>query len=61
MWDFLAALGVVLVLEGLVYGGMPNLAKRMGAEVTQLPESALRVGGLIAMLAGVLIVWLVRG
>lgn len=61
MWDFLAALGVVLVLEGLVYGGMPNLAKRMAVEVTQMPESALRTGGVIAMLAGVLIVWLVRG
>lgn len=61
MEDFLAALGLVLVLEGLVYGGTPGLAKRLAAEVTQMPESALRTGGLIAMAAGVIIVWLVRG
>ena len=61
MHDFLAALGLVLVIEGLVYGGMPGLAKRMAAEVKSIPESALRIGGIAAMVVGVLIVWLVRG
>ena len=61
MSDFLAALGLVLVIEGLVYGGFPHLAKRMGTEVQGLPESALRIGGLGAIAAGVFIVWLVRG
>ena len=61
MSDLLAAFGLVLVLEGLVYGGMPNFAKRLAAEVTAVPEGALRVGGLIAIAAGVGIVWLVRG
>lgn len=59
--DFVAALGLVLVLEGLVYGGAPNLAKRLAAEVTQMPESTLRIGGLLAMVAGVALVWFVRG
>lgn len=61
MGDFLAALGLVLVLEGLVYGGMPNLAKRLASEMMQMPESTLRLGGLAAMVAGIVIVWLVRG
>lgn len=61
MHDFLAALGLVLVIEGLVYGGMPGLAKRMAEEVKNMPESALRIGGIAAMIVGVLIVWLVRG
>ena len=61
MHDFLAALGLVLVIEGLVYGGMPGLAKRMAAEVKSIPETALRIGGIAAMVVGVLIVWLVRG
>lgn len=61
MSDFLAALGLVLVIEGLVYGGFPHLAKRMGAEVQGLPEGALRIGGLGAIAAGVFIVWLIRG
>ena len=61
MGDFLAAVGLVLVIEGLVYGGFPHLAKRMGAEVQGLPENVLRIGGLGAIAAGVFIVWLVRG
>lgn len=61
MADFLAALGLVLVIEGLVYGGFPQLAKRLGAEVQGMPENMLRVGGLGAIAVGVFIVWLVRG
>ena len=61
MHDFLAALGLVLVIEGLVYGAMPGLARRMAEDVKRMPETALRIGGIAAMVAGVLIVWLVRG
>ena len=61
MTDFLVAIGLVLVVEGLVYGGFPHLAKRMGAEVQGLPENVLRIGGLGAIAAGVFVVWLVRG
>jgi uncharacterized protein YjeT (DUF2065 family) len=59
--DFLAAIGLVLVIEGLVYGGFPHLAKRLGGEVQATPENVLRIGGLAAMACGVFIVWLVRG
>jgi uncharacterized protein len=59
--DFLAALGLVLVIEGLVYGGFPQLAKRLGAEMQGMPENTLRLGGLGAIALGVLVVWLVRG
>ena len=61
MQDFLAALGLVLVIEGLLYGGFPAFAKRMAAEATQAPENLLRIAGLIAIAAGVFIVWLARG
>lgn len=61
MSDFIAALGLVLVVEGLVYGGMPGLAKRLAAQVTDMPENTLRGAGVAAMVAGVVIVWLVRG
>ncbi len=59
--DFLAALGLVLVFEGLLYGGLPRLAKRLAADVIDMPEGAMRGVGLVVMAAGVLIVWLVRG
>jgi uncharacterized protein YjeT (DUF2065 family) len=59
--DFLAALGLVLVIEGLLYGGFPQLARRLGAEMQAMPENMLRVGGLASVAVGVLVVWLVRG
>jgi len=59
--DFLAAIGLVLVVEGLVYGGFPALAKRLASEVLGTPENVLRVAGLCSIAAGVGIVWLVRG
>ena len=61
MSDFLAAIGLVLVVEGLVYGGFPGLAKRLAAEVLSTPENILRIAGLVSIAAGVGIVWLVRG
>ncbi|TIO09255.1 DUF2065 family protein [Mesorhizobium sp.] len=61
MQDFLAAIGLVLVVEGLVYGGFPGLAKKLAGEVLSMPESALRIAGLVAIAAGVGLVWLVRG
>jgi uncharacterized protein YjeT (DUF2065 family) len=59
--DFLAALGLVLVIEGLLYGGFPQLARRLGAEMQAMPENMLRIGGLASVVLGVLVVWLVRG
>ncbi|OBQ86787.1 MULTISPECIES: DUF2065 domain-containing protein [unclassified Mesorhizobium] len=61
MQDFLAAIGLVLVIEGLVYGGFPALARKLAAEVLSLPENVLRIAGLAAIAIGVAIVWLVRG
>ncbi|RWB77799.1 MAG: DUF2065 domain-containing protein [Mesorhizobium sp.] len=60
MQDFLAAIGLVLVIEGLVYGGFPALARKLAAEVLSMPENVLRIGGLVAIAVGVGIVWLVR-
>jgi len=54
-------MGLVLVVEGLVYGGFPRLAKKLAAEVLAMPEQTLRVIGLCSITAGVVVVWLVRG
>ncbi|MFC5585671.1 DUF2065 domain-containing protein [Nitratireductor kimnyeongensis] len=61
MSDFIAALGLVLVIEGLVYGGMPRLARKLAEQVLEMPDSALRTAGISAMVLGVALVWLVRG
>lgn len=61
MGDLVAALGLVLVIEGVIYGGFPGLARRLATEVLATPENVLRYGGIAAVAAGVLIVWLARG
>lgn len=61
MAEFITAIGLLLVAEGLLSGGFPNLAKRLAAEVVQMPENTLRVAGVGAMAAGVVVVWLVHG
>lgn len=61
MSDLLVAIGLVLVVEGLVYGAFPALAKRLATEVLGTPETALRIAGVGAIAIGVAIVWLVRG
>lgn len=54
-------MGLVLVIEGLVYGGFPGLARKLATEVLSMPVNALRIAGLAAIAIGVGIVWLVRG
>lgn len=61
MQDFIAAVGLVLVIEGLLYGGFPAFARRIAAEATQAPDNVLRIAGLVAIAGGVFIVWMVRG
>lgn len=60
--DYLfTAFGLLLVVEGLIYGGFPNAAKRLARELLEMPESVLRISGVLAMAAGVVIVWLAHG
>jgi uncharacterized protein YjeT (DUF2065 family) len=61
MSDFMAALGLVFVIEGLVFAAFPAQAKRAMESVLETPETALRVIGIGSAVAGVIMVWLVRG
>ncbi len=61
MPDFLAALGLVFVIEGLIFAAFPAQAKRAMQSVMETPEARLRVIGLSSALIGVVVVWLVRG
>lgn len=60
MQDLLVAIGLVLVLEGVMYAAAPDAMKRMIAQMLVVPSGSLRAAGLVAMAAGVLLVWLVR-
>jgi uncharacterized protein YjeT (DUF2065 family) len=61
MTDFLAALGLVFVIEGLVFAAFPGPAKRAMASVMETPEPYLRAIGIGSAVVGLILVWLVRG
>jgi uncharacterized protein len=61
MTDFLAALGLVFVIEGLVFAAFPQAAKRAVTTMTQTPDQGLRLVGLLSAAMGLVILWLVRG
>jgi uncharacterized protein len=61
MSDFLAALGLFFVIEGICLAAFPLSAKRAMAAVLAMPDSPLRVAGIVSAVVGLIIVWLVRG
>ena len=61
MTDLLAAGGLVLVIEGLLWAAAPQLGLRLLMAAARTPEATLRVMGTAAVAAGIIIVWLVRG
>jgi uncharacterized protein YjeT (DUF2065 family) len=55
--DLIVALGLVLVIEGILYGGLPRFAKRLAAEMLTIPDSTLRIADIGAAVLGLVIVW----
>jgi uncharacterized protein YjeT (DUF2065 family) len=60
MADFVAALGLVFMIEGLVFAAFPTHAKKAVLSVLETPEQSLRIIGLGSALAGLLLVALAR-
>jgi uncharacterized protein len=60
MWDFIAALGLVLAIEGLLFAALPNVAKEALRNAAETPVDRMRLVGIISAIAGVALVWLAR-
>jgi hypothetical protein len=58
--EFLAALALVCVLEGLLPFLYPAATRRVFTRLLELSDRDLRVGGLCSMIAGVLMLFLAR-
>jgi len=54
------AIGLILVLEGVLYALFPEGMQRMMAQMLTLPPASLRRAGLIFAVAGCVIVWVVK-
>lgn len=61
MSDFLTALALVLVIEGLIYAIMPETMKHMVEQVLALPSDRLRLIGVLLAAIGVMFTWIIRG
>lgn len=61
MADFVVALGLVFVIEGLVFAAFPEHAKRAMTSVLEAPDASLRVVGIGSAVAGLLLIWVMRG
>ncbi|MDD7910352.1 MULTISPECIES: DUF2065 domain-containing protein [Pseudovibrio] len=60
MSDLIVALGLVLVIEGIVYALAPTHMKDIFLKMQEVPEQTLRIGGLVAIAIGFVVVWFVR-
>lgn len=60
MSELVTAIGLVLIIEGLVYAVLPGRFKEVMARLDQVPDETLRMGGVVAVALGVAIVWLAR-
>ena len=56
----LTALGLVLVIEGLLYALVPAQLKSMMLALQQLSDDQLRIGGVAVLATGVATVWIVH-
>lgn len=58
--DLLSALALMLVVEGILPFLSPNALRRTLLTLGQMDDRSLRVIGLVSMLSGVLLLYLVR-
>ncbi len=61
MADFLTALALVLVIEGVFMALFPHRLRQVLEMLDAVRPEVLRVGGLSAAAVGVLLVWWLRG
>ena len=58
--DLLAAVSILLVLEGLLPFLNPSATRRVFEQLARMSERELRVAGLISMVAGLVLLFFVR-
>jgi uncharacterized protein len=57
MGMILLALGLVLIVEGLVWVLAPSLVEQLLEMLRSLPEAARRQIGFLAIISGVILLW----
>ncbi len=61
MWqDLWVALALVLVIEGILPFVNPNGMRSVWQQMAQMDDKSLRISGLVSMIAGLIVLSLVR-
>ncbi len=61
MWqELLTAIGLLLVLEGILPFLRPDLWREGVRQIARMEDRALRIAGLVSMIAGVILIYLIR-
>lgn len=58
--DFLAGLGILLMVEGLLFAASPGWMRKAMQTAMASPDNILRTIGLISAVAGLILIWAVR-
>ncbi|MGN6411818.1 MAG: DUF2065 domain-containing protein [Nitrobacter sp.] len=58
--DFLIGLGILFVLEGILFAAAPDLTRRAMKSALASPEHVLRMIGICSAIVGLILIWLVR-
>lgn len=61
MADLITALGLVLAVEGLLYAAFPDGMRKAMIAAAQTPSETMRIVGIVCAIAGVGLIWLMRG
>ena len=61
MNDLLTALGLGLVIEGVLYALLPGGMKSIMRSALEASDQSLRTAGLVVAAIGLIIVWIIRG
>jgi len=60
MLDFLSAIGLIFILEGLLLFSSPKRLKKILQIITIYPESKIRMLGCFSVLIGIVLLWIIR-
>jgi uncharacterized protein len=58
--DFLIGVGVLFVIEGLMFAAAPVWLKQAMKSVQETPDHILRAVGIGSAVVGLILIWLVR-
>lgn len=59
--DLVVAIGLLLVLKGAFFALGPDIIRRLYAMALTLPVPRLRLIGALAIVAGLYLIWIMRG